>query len=262
MLRANLSEDMMKIPGVKRDWRLKRYMLVVACTLLMVACNKAQPEAAEPVVDRAYDSRIWDGLVPPAKEHVALRLPEIDSLQPLQGGVLFIGDSITEGAPLYAMFPGVSLANYGIGWDTSDGVLLRLDQVRRNKADRAFILIGTNDVNYTQSPERIAKNILSIVAQLAADIPDTELYVISILPREAPNNAVVAAANVILESSAKDAGYIYLDLATPLMAEDGTLRADLTFDGLHLNVHGYSIWARALDACVRDGCSGVAQATE
>jgi lysophospholipase L1-like esterase len=246
----------------KRDRRFERYTLVVVLALSMAACTRAQPEAAEPAHEPVHDSRIWEGLVPPAKAHVAARLPEIDRLQPLQGGVLFIGDSITEGAPLYAMFPGVALANYGIGWDTSDGVLLRLDQVRRNQADRAFILIGTNDVNYTQSPERIAKNILSIVAQLATDMPDTELYVISILPRETPNNALVAAANAILESSAPDAGYVYLDLATPMRAEDGTLRADLSFDGLHLNVHGYSVWARALDGCVRDGCSGVAPATE
>lgn len=252
----------MKSSSTTSNSRLKRYLLLAAFALLMAACTKAQPQAAAPDAGQVFDSRIWDGLVLPAKEHLARRLPEIDGLQPLKGGVLFIGDSITEGAPLNAMFPGVSLANYGIGWDTSDGVLLRLDQIRRNQADRAFILIGTNDVNYTQSSERIAKNIVSITAQLASDIPGTELYVISILPREAPNNAVLAAANVILEQSAADAGYVYLDLATPMLAADGTLRADLTFDGLHLNVHGYSIWATALDSCVRNGCTEVVPAAE
>ncbi len=235
---------------------------VLALALLFAACSRSQPAVAAAEGDAVPDSRIWEGLVPPAKQHVAWRLPQIDSLEPIQGGVLFVGDSITEGAPLYAMFPGLTQANYGIGWDTSDGVLLRLDQIRRNQPQRIFILIGTNDVNYTDSSERIATNILSIVARLSVDMPDTEIYVTSILPREQPGNAVLAGANAILQDAATDGSYVYLDLASYMKAADGTLRDDLTFDGLHLNVHGYAVWARVLETCVWQGCSGVTPPAE
>jgi hypothetical protein len=246
---------------VRRDC-LYRVLIVAALSILIAACSTSRALESVSANDNASDSRIWPGLVPPAKEHVALRLPEIDSLKPLDGGVLFIGDSITEGAPLFAMFPRLSQANYGIGWDTSDGVLLRLDQIRRNRPDRAFILIGTNDINYAPTSEGIAKNVQSIVAKLSTDMPDTEFYVISILPREKPNNAVLDGANAILKSGAASGGYVYLDLASHVRAADGTLRKDLTFDGLHLNVHGYAVWSKVLETCVWKGCSEVVPVSE
>jgi lysophospholipase L1-like esterase len=140
----------------------RHIVTALACFVLIAAPPaQAQDEELPPV---------WPGFIAPAKEHVARRLPQIQALAPLQEGVLFIGDSITEGAPLWAMFPGLPSANYGIGWDTTDGLLLRLDQVRRNVAERAFILIGTNDLGYQHSARHIASNIQSIVAELLPDM--------------------------------------------------------------------------------------------
>ena len=231
----------------RRPWQ--GFLLLALAAL---PCTQALGDGAAPAPQG--DERIWPGLVPPAKKHVASRLPQIDALQKLTGGVLFIGDSITEGAPLFAMFPGVSSANCGIGWDTSDGLLLRLDQIRRNNPQRAFVLIGTNDLGYGHTPEHIAGNVILAVDRLSADMPETEFYVISILPREAQSNAAILESNEILASATGDHGYVYLDLASHTMAPDGTLRAELTFDNLHLNVHGYSLWSALMENCVRMGC--------
>jgi lysophospholipase L1-like esterase len=227
----------------------RHIVTALACFVLIAAPPaQAQDEELPPV---------WPGFIAPAKEHVARRLPQIQALAPLQEGVLFIGDSITEGAPLWAMFPGLPSANYGIGWDTTDGLLLRLDQVRRNVAERAFILIGTNDLGYQHSARHIASNIQSIVAELLPDMPGTEFYVISILPRDPQFIAILAEANKLLRDEAEDGNYVFLDLASRMMAADGSLREELTYDSLHLNVHGYAVWARALDRCVRHGCTSL-----
>ncbi len=211
--------------------------------------------------DRAVEisASVWAGYKRDAKTHVTRRLRELESLPPIRKGALFVGDSITENAPLASMFPGVPVANYGIGWGTSDGMLLRLDQVSRNEPDRVIILIGTNDVHYDHAAEHIADNIISTVASLRRDMSDTEFYVMSILPRQAKAMATVRATNVILDERAAASGYVYLDLTPIFAAPDGTLRTDLTTDGLHLNAAGYAAWARAMGACVLDGCTAIAQ---
>jgi hypothetical protein len=219
-------------------------LVVLIAAALAQAQNKPIPE-------------VWPGFIEPARVHVAKRLPEIQRLEPLQDGVLFIGDSITEGAPLWAMFPGLPSANYGIGWDTTDGLLLRLGQIRRNQPQRAFILIGTNDLGYQHPAKHIAANIQSVIAQLQPDMPTTKFYVLSILPREPKYIAILDEANELLRKQAAAGDYVFLDLASQMKAADGSLREELTYDSLHLNVHGYAVWARALDRCVREGCIAV-----
>jgi lysophospholipase L1-like esterase len=58
----------------------------------------------------------------------------------------------------------------------------------------------------------------------------------------------MSQANAMIEEwSAGDDGLVYLDVATPLLGEDGKPREDLfVFDGLHLNAEGYAAWTRVV----------------
>lgn len=232
-----------------------RGQLVALAAALVVACSCAQQPST--VAAAGDDPHIWPGFVPAAKQHVQARLPQLEALPPLEEGVLFIGDSITEGAPLHAMFPRLPVANYGIGWDTTDGLLLRLGQIARNRAERAFIMIGTNDTSYGHSARHITENIELAVTTLSGRLPTTEFYVISILPREAAMSALVQETNAMLQQRAKTGAFTYLDLARFMATEEGTLKPELTFDSLHLNVHGYALWASVLNECVWQGCDGI-----
>jgi lysophospholipase L1-like esterase len=78
--------------------------------------------------------------------------------------------------------------------------------------------------------------------------------VLSILPREPKYIAILDEANELLRKQAAVGDYVFLDLASQMKAADGSLREELSYDSLHLNVHGYAIWARALDRCARAGC--------
>jgi lysophospholipase L1-like esterase len=231
-----------------------RTVFSVLTMSLIVGCIHAEG-APEPVkIERLSGAVHWTDIDPRAVEHVNRRLDAIEGQSPLEGGVLFLGDSITEGAPLYAMFPGLQMRNQGIGWDTSEGVLLRLNQVTRHTPERLFLLIGTNDTNYTDDPARISGNILKIMDELHTALPETELYVTSVLPRNLPNNAVIPAINEALSVAAEDAEFVYLDLARHMMAPNGEMKPELSYDNLHLNIHGYAVWEEALRACVWKGC--------
>ena len=228
---------------------------VTACTTVAAPADHSEQRAEQSQqIDRPSGAIHWPGLPPDSHQYVNRRLDEIESAPRMEGGVLFVGDSITDGAPLYAMFPNLKIANHGIAWDTTDGVLLRLHQITRHNPDRIFVMIGTNDTDYTDSHEQISRNILKIAERLTIELPETELYVVSILPRGGPGNAVISATNERLASEASNRAFTFLDLAGFMRGSDGEMDPALSYDNLHLNVHGYAVWEQALGACVWTGC--------
>jgi len=73
-----------------------------------------------------------------------------------QGGLVLLGDSITQGwgEDFSAAFPGVKIANRGISGDTSRGVLIRLkEDVLDLKPAAVVLLIGTNDLEDQADPK-------------------------------------------------------------------------------------------------------------
>lgn len=227
-----------------------------AAILLIVACQGSHDQGEPEVGPESLPSGSvsWPGLIPPATKHVDMRLKALEWAPVIDEGVLFLGDSITEGAPLFAMFPNLVTSNHGIGWDTTDGVLLRLGQVTRNSPERLFLMIGTNDTNYTDDPNRISYNIFQIVDALNAALETTEIYVVSTLPREPRGNKILSEVNALLKTNAGGRDYVFLDLASVMRAENGEMKPELSFDNLHLNVHGYAVWEKHLRTCVWQGC--------
>ena len=249
----------------KNLWRTCLPILSVALFGCVSAPEPASalPDTPDVQSERGSGAVLWPGLPPEAHQYVNRRLDEIDGAPSLQGGVLFVGDSITDGAPLYAMFPNLKTSNHGIAWDTTDGVLLRLAQITRHSPDRLFMMIGTNDTDYTSDAAQISGNIFSIADALAAEMPETELYVVSVLPRGGAGNAVISEVNADLEEGALARPYQYLDLASAMRGPDGEMDPALSYDNLHLNVQGYAVWEKTLRDCVWTGCpDGLAEAAE
>lgn len=233
--------------------------LVLALGVMLCACVSSTPvpelEAARASEPRASGAVLWPGLPPESHDYVNRRLDQIEQAPQMDGGVIFVGDSITDGAPLYAMFPNLRAANHGIAWDTTDGVLLRLGQITRHRPDRIFMMIGTNDTDYTSDPAHIRDNIFSIADALDKALIDTNLFVVSILPRGGPGNAVISAVNEDLRKEAPTRPYRYLDLASAMRGPNGEMDPALSYDNLHLNVHGYAVWEATLGDCVWTGCA-------
>ena len=201
--------------------------------------------------ERAVDYDI-QSLTPPSymwpdgKAHFKSRLPEIEAQPILNGGILLAGDSITEGWLGYDIDLGAEVSNHGIGWDTVTGLKARLPQMLRHTPDKIFILIGTNDIGYNRPVSEMTAELADILDTLKREKPAAKLYLQSVMPREAQSMAAVNAINAAYEALAKDKVVTYIDLAPILAAEDGTLKPEMTDDGLHLNLEGYRAWAEAL----------------
>ena len=95
-----------------------------------------------------------------------------------KGQIIFIGDSITDMYSLDDHYADLSLAAYnrGIGGDTTDGVLNRLQvSIFDLKPSSVVLMIGTNDVNAGLSEEKILSNYSEILGKITAELPETEI---------------------------------------------------------------------------------------
>lgn len=186
------------------------------------------------------------------KKHFDMRLPQIEVQPSLDGGVLLAGDSITEGWLGYDIDLGAQISNHGIGWDTVTGLRARVPQMLRHRPDKLFILIGTNDIGYGRDVVDMAAEMSDIITTLKRGMPEAKLYIQSVMPREAESMLAVRKINAAYQALAKEVGVIYIDLTPTFAAPDGTLKPELTYDGLHLNEAGYGAWAEVLKSYIED----------
>ena len=223
-----------------------RKTFAIAAILTLGACGAAPSANEEPQEEWNYE------------RHVAERTAEIDAAGIEEGGVLFVGDSITYGGGDWSRwFPGVVTSNQGIGGDRTEALIGRMATITRGTPERVFLMIGTNDLSGGLTPDEAADGAIAVAEGIRAGIPDADLYVQSVLPRDAEMAEAVEAVNARLETAADETGYTYLDIHPAFAEPDGTLRPVLTEDALHLNDQGYALWADLIDTCVREGCDGL-----
>lgn len=158
--------------------------------------------------------------------------------------VVFLGDSITEGACWDEWFPDLRVTNRGIGGDRTEGVLARTDTI--GTASAVFLLIGTNDVTMGVRDHEIVGNVSQITAALKDSLPTADIVVQSIMPRTRKLANRIRDLNLAFRevSVAHDAHY--LDLWPALATTDDRLNPAFTEDKLHLNGRGYQAWADVL----------------
>ena len=170
--------------------------------------------------------------------------------------VVFLGDSITQGGRWSELFNGVDARNRGIGGDTTQDILNRLDQVVALAPRKLFIMIGINDLNRGFGPEVATANYRILFNEIDKRLPDTQVYLQSVLPVNDtwPNadNTHVPTLNTELQREAEARDYVYVDLVPAFSAADGQLKENLSNDGIHLLGKGYAVWREAIDQQVRE----------
>ncbi|WP_423188907.1 GDSL-type esterase/lipase family protein [Alkalibacterium sp. f15] len=168
-----------------------------------------------------------------------------------ESDVVFLGDSITERALWHESFPEIDLVNRGIGSDTSQGVLERMDTVIALNPQKVFLNIGVNDIILNVDREDTLTNIQSIINEMNTELPESELYIQSVFPvRENysyVNNDEIDELNSSIEELAEDEGLIYIDIGTTLKNEAGGLKSEYTVDGIHLTGDAYMVWVEMLN---------------
>ena len=165
---------------------------------------------------------------------------------PLAGGeIVFLGDSITEAGRWHEWFPDLPVVNRGIGGDTTDGVLRRMDSAI-NAPSKVFLLIGTNDISFRRPRDLVHANQRAIIEQIRARAPHADLYVQSVMPRTRKYRQRIDELNSRFRELAAEFGGTYLDLWPALSDAKGELNADFSLDRLHLNGAGYRAWTAVL----------------
>ncbi|MHB1172484.1 MAG: GDSL-type esterase/lipase family protein [Lacisediminihabitans sp.] len=160
--------------------------------------------------------------------------------------IVFLGDSITRTGDWAAWFPEANTVNQGVGGDTTDDVLARLDAAVGAKPDEIVLLIGTNDLGTRRSVEHLVRNIQSILVDLRRELPGTRMLVQSIMPRAREFADRIQEANIHLRQFSATVHAQYLDLWPALALEDGELDPAYSDDRLHLNAAGYEAWLAEL----------------
>ncbi|NLN51171.1 MAG: lysophospholipase [Acholeplasmataceae bacterium] len=169
-------------------------------------------------------------------------------------GIVFLGDSITEGFNVYEFFNGLNVYNRGISGDTTVGVLKRLEQsVFQLKPGIVVILIGTNDLALlTQSTKEVSERIKEIVKAIRAELKTVKIILQSIYPVNYSVNkaSVNLRTNTLIKEINQQLKIIkditYLDIYSLLIDETGNLNKNYTDDGLHINNLGYEFIAKQL----------------
>lgn len=187
--------------------------------------------------------------------HYIHRTTLFDQLAPVTGGVVFLGDSITEMCEWHEFFPEVRVINRGVSGDSTRGVLQRVDQITALAPSKVFIAIGVNDLQRHYHPGEVVRNIGETVKKLKKET-GTRVFLQSILPvmeyklETGILNQTIDAVNHELQQIALENGAEYIDNNILLSDETGNLAPQFSEDGLHINGAAYKLWAENIRAKV------------
>jgi len=184
----------------------------------------------------------------PAHWQKRYRLFEAEKDSISKDGYVFLGNSLTEGFNLKKYFPDWPAVNRGIVSEHLDGLFDRLGNSAVDlKPKKLFLMIGINDIGDKRSDDYIKKMYTSFLDTLTQQLPQTEIYIQSILPvsprwANCPPDQIIRINN-FLEQLASQRNAAFVNLYPFFVKENKHIKDHLSRDGAHLNAKGYQIWA-------------------
>ena len=169
--------------------------------------------------------------------------------------VVFVGDSLTERVKWNELFPHLQTKNRGISSDTTEGVLARLDSVVQTEPKKIFIMIGINDIAQGKSMQDAIYNYENIISSLKETLPKSEIYIQSVLPVSGSYknfNKSVVQYNDLLKVIVEEQSVTYIDLWSEFLDEQGMLKEEYSYDGIHLSADGYRKWREIISTYIEE----------
>ncbi len=189
----------------------------------------------------AYDNRI--------NEHVR-RLWQMDR------AVVFIGDSLVSGLAVSSIAP--NSENLGIGGDTLERVIYRLERYDLSRARAVILAVGINNRH-----KRYAGFSATYARALALIPSHVPVIASAILPidewarNEAGVNALSREANhAIATACSARPRCVFVDPGLRMLGANGGLREGLATDGMHLSAEGFVLYGDALREALHANISG------
>jgi beta-glucosidase len=174
-------------------------------------------------------------------------------------GLLFLGDSITDGWPRVGEFSWLKFApykpaNFGISGERTEAVLGRITNGELDGINPkvTVVMIGTNNIGHfpNEEPEWAAAGVQKIVEKIHQKLPDTKVLLLGVFPRGAKASVErqkVEAINQIIRKLDDGKKTRYLDISKVFLNEQGEIPQTIMPDGLHPNAHGYDLWYEAMN---------------
>ncbi len=169
-----------------------------------------------------------------------------------KGGVVFVGDSITDFCNLDTYYPGLNAVNRGISGDTIEGILGRMEESIFGLSPSVVVLLGGAN-NFAEGYDDVETHILdtyhSILSQIKARLPRTKVLVQSVYPvsdvsfhnRYKFGHGHIKSINTKLEALTQSLGYHFADVYSVITSGDEAFDKQFTDDGLHPNKNGYKV---------------------
>lgn len=178
---------------------------------------------------------------------------------------VFLGDSRTLGISDYAGLEGADffcdngmtiyklLEDRGVTWQRTGEKVDLKKVLQENHYGKIYIMLGMNELGYGDTTMYL-KQYLKVIRQLREWQPEAVIYVMANLhvSREKNNmesefnNININDKNVASARLADGRNVFYLDCNPIFTDEEGYLRAELTFDGVHLYAQHYDKWREFL----------------
>ena len=218
--------------------------------LTIIGCGTVFGQLKKPLIDDSLFSTYYHQ-----------RVSHFNSLPSKKGQIVFLGNSLTDGAEWSELFNDTRIINRGISGDVSTGIMHRVDEIVNRKPEKIFLLIGTNDLSREVTVDSLLKNMLWLADYIRQESPSTKLFIQSVLPvndvygkfqKHTGNKEKIILLNKKLSESASRHRFQFLELAAHFADAAGRLNRSLSNDGLHLNGDGYSLWKHLVYPFVYD----------
>lgn len=172
------------------------------------------------------------------------------------GGIVCAGSSLMEMFPVekFVSKSALRIHNRGIGGYMTGDLLDNLDVcILDLKPSRLFINIGTNDLSWSSiTVDQVMVSYDEILSRVEAALPRCEIYLMAYYPvnydaaseemkpcLRIRTNERIKQANEAVEKLAKKHGAKYIDINDNLKDAQGRLKAEYTYEGMHIREEGY-----------------------
>ncbi len=165
--------------------------------------------------------------------------------------LVMFGDSITEWGPWHDAIS-ISLANRGLGGDTTEGMLRRIEVTTVCKPKLVCMMAGINDLAQGYSVEEVTRNyeqMLGYWQERGIDVwVQSTLYVGQ---RLSQLNPLVTELNNNLQKLCQEKQLRFIDV-NRILSPEGELPLSCSADDLHLNAFAYGQWISHLNELLEE----------